>query len=553
MVARLFCASLLTFLALAAHAEPVVYRFEGYFASEREGTDENMRFPPEYHAGQRFSGTITYDADRTVVDPEIMESYPAPLIDVTLNTPDGETIVMLSNNESRISASRAGGLESLGLTLSGYFYTSAAGRAEGDIAFVWSSSEAGQLPLDLNDKSSIDPGILRPDDWTLTVTNRYDCPPWCDGQLVSKLNGNITAFWRSGEIPGVYHTESFTTLPEGWATQGGAWTVDADTYRNAANVAFTSSLYSGAQLTTSYELIVDLYSQWSSSGNTYGILLHYVDAANFDEIRFNAQGTITYTRVQNGTRVMLQTTHLPDLAPRTWSWARVSREGDEITLHIGGVLVFELDVGGPRGGYAGVFSSWNQARFDNFSLRLSPRWNFEVSDFAADSSGWTSATGTWTRTNGYYYSSSNLLAAISTSDPITLADYSVDTSLYLEWSKSGNRGGVVYDYQNASNYRAVLVSSGSLSSQEVVIPGTFEVIEVRDGVRRVVHRGTHRVVLPRDWAPVGVRRLGNVTTITVLGSAVSLVQPMVTGTKRAGLIANYNKVRFDDVVIGMPK
>ena len=66
-----------------------------------------------------------------------------------------------------------------------------------------------------------------------------------------------------------------------------------------------------------------------------------------------------------------------------------------------------------------------------------------------------------------------LLAAIATSDPIELNDYSVDASLYLEWSKSGNRGGVVYDYRDDQNYRGVLVSANGAN-----YVGPVEIFEV---------------------------------------------------------------------------
>jgi hypothetical protein len=81
-------------------------------------------------------------------------------------------------------------------------------------------------------------------------------------------------------------------------------------------------------------------------------------------------------------------------------------------------------------------------------------------------------------------------------------------------SNTGNQGGVIYDYVDPSNYRAV----------------------------------------PRQWTTVGVRRIGDLTEITVQAiPIIRLKQTIVVGSKRAGLIARFNKVRFDDVVVGVAR
>jgi hypothetical protein len=50
-----------------------------------------------------------------------------------------------------------------------------------------------------------------------------------------------------------------------------------------------------------------------------------------------------------------------------------------------------------------------------------------------------------------------------------------------------------------------------------------------------------------------VRRIGDLTEITVDAiPIIRLKQTIVVGSKRAGLIARFNRVRFDDVVVGVP-
>jgi hypothetical protein len=178
-------------------------------------------------------------------------------------------------------------------------------------------------------------------------------------------------------------------------------------------------------------------------------------------------------------------------------------------------------------------------------------WRDSRFDFGTSAAGWTPVAGEWTAVDGYFYSSSNLAAAIATSEPIAASEYTIDTSMLLEWSNTGNQGGVIYDYVDPSNYRAVLVACGACGVD--VAAASLHVVEVVNGVRRVLLSSDWRPrLLRRQWTTVGVRRIGDFTEITAQEVFLRLKQPAVVGAKRAGLIARFNKVRFDDVVVGVP-
>ncbi len=549
MCIRLPCVALLLCLTLNTHAEPVEYAFEGYIASEKIGTDPSMRFPSSFQVGQRFTGYMRFDAERTQPDPDFDFEHPAP---VTYFELDIGTDVLISGdgNTSGHSIFRYGGVETLGFGNYGSFSTSEQ-QFSGTVIFNWASSQIGELPPDLEDFSAIDPANLDPHNWVLDIVHQGACPSSCNPALVHRLKANITGFWRRGSSSGTRYVQQFESAPSGWSTQGGGWVADG-AYRNSANVPFTSSVYTGQPLNTSYEIFTSMYSQWSGSGNTLGLVLHYRDSSNFDEIRFNSLGTVSYNQVRNGTRTMLETAAYSAAAPRQWTGVWVSRDGANLHLWVHGQDLLDIDVGTLTGGYAGVFASWNQARFDEFVVSTATSWDRTKFDFTSSAPGWMPVTGTWAPTSGYYYNSANLLAAISTSAPITARDYAIDASMYPEWSNSGNRGGLVYDYRDASNYRAILISVG-VRGQYGFTNGTLEAIEVRNGVRRVVQRYPASQAASKEWTPVGVKRIGDVTVITIAGFTYEIIQPVVTGTKRAGLIASYNKVRFDDVVIGTPR
>jgi hypothetical protein len=176
-----------------------------------------------------------------------------------------------------------------------------------------------------------------------------------------------------------------------------------------------------------------------------------------------------------------------------------------------------------------------------------------ASQFTNGANGWSVQSGQWAASNGYFRNSSNVAASIATLAPTTEDRYSTDAQMYLEWSAAGNRGGLVYDYVDARNYRGLLLSPAKQNSDGSFRSGSLELFEVRNGARRVVlRREFARWPIAREWVNVGVERLGTTTRVTLgLTPEIDIQQPIQLGSKSAGLLASYNLVRFDDVVFGV--
>jgi hypothetical protein len=543
-------------LGSSAHAIDL-YEFEGYFVSNNEGSDPTARFSAG-HVGERFEGWVVYDGERHFPTEDGDWHYAAPLVSVYLETSSGYTISS-TNNDGGIGLGSEGDVDVLGYSVRAVFdeFIYVAGSPfHGSIGFRWSSTEKGQLPEEFDPGNSVGdlgPVHFRPNKWTLEVSITPQCSESvpCNPHQVSTLKGHISRF---GPRPKSITHEQFAVTPADWTPSAGAWLAENGYYRNVANVAFTHSIFNGAQTTSEYDVNVVLASQWGAPGNTFGLLLEYRDSANFDELRLNASGGATYTRVTRGIRTVLRTGSYPSRGPQTAFSLTASRRGNSILVRRGATEVFTVDVGALRGGQVGLFASWNQARFYEFTLNTYGQWPIAHSDFATSMTDWTPVAGTWAPVDGYLLSSSNMKAAIATGEAIFADEYTVDTSLLLEWSNTGNQGGLVYDYVDSSNYRAVLVACGTC--RPGVAAGPIDVIEVVNGVRRIVlSRGGPAAlgpnILPREWTTVGVRRIGELTEITVHDVVIVLKQRTVVGTKRAGLIARFNRVRFDDVVVGV--
>ena len=162
---------------------------------------------------------------------------------------------------------------------------------------------------------------------------------------------------------------------------------------------------------------------------------------------------------------------------------------------------------------------------------------------------------------GVYRNTSNQLAAISLAGPIFARRYALHTDLNFQWSGSGNRGGVVYDYVDANNYRAALMRAVRVVNG-VTQGGGIELIEVRNGVRTsvpVVHPA-QPIFKSGEWVRLSVMRFGDVTSVRAarrdppVGFSggdfhADVTQTELVGRKRAGLLASWNLIRFDDAVV----
>ncbi len=407
---------------------------------------------------------------------------------------------------------------------------------------------ARQYPADAQ---QVDLATLTPrTSWRLTLTLRQ-------GSVVyAVLLANVTAVKRRGS-GGPDYAENFNDgAAQGWTPRNGAWSAATGDLRNSANALFTSSTIQGLALPDDFVVLTDVYLSWSASGNTAGVLFNYLDPGNFYEVRLNAQGVARFSQVRNGVRQTLITRTYPDAGAKRWHTIYVKREGggSALVIQINGQLVFDTeffpdDPEPLRGGSAGVFASWNLARFDNVLIGT-PLTGVSGGreQFNGDSGVlFPVQVGTWTIANGYMRSSTNQAASTAVLlSKGTDRVYGIAGRVYLEWSSPGNNGGFVYEYVDAQNYREVRVSrtvDGRLG--EIILAERIK------GVRREVLRRP-RFQSTTDREVVLTVRRENDRTIVNDGGAFTNIQirqaPIAVPTTR-GLFAAWNMVRFDDVIL----
>lgn len=313
-----------------------------------------------------------------------------------------------------------------------------------------------------------------------------------------------------------------------------------------------------------YELLTDVYLSRGASGNRAGVLFEYYGPGDFYELRLNAQGTVKLSQVAGGVRRTLITGTYPDAGVRRWATVYVQRagpraEGSDLKIEINGQPAFSSGLGfGPdtrTGGSAGVFASWNLARFDNVLIGTPLTGIFggrnRFTDAGASPTFFRPQSGVWTLANGYLRSSANQAVSIAVCEAHPGVDragafYGIAGRVHLEWSGAGNWGGFLYDYVDAQNFREVRVSR--------TVPGRvgeLVLAETVNGARREVLRTRRFQSTDSREVVLTVRREGD-RTIVHDGSAFSNIQVRqapATAPFTVGLLAAWNAVRFDDVIV----
>lgn len=541
--------SAILLVAETARAAPVDYEFYGYIRSRPSLMPPLL--PTEFALGAPISGSMLFDPENMRIDSD-GNSFIAPVLALRIRSAAGGLIA--NPGESSLSASR----DPQNLV----FDASAASSGTAPSArvrFRWSGPVPGQLPQNL---TSVDPTALQPNSWDLTLV--AESCDGCTGEPVDVAEVHIVMLTRSGTS---FDTlDNFARPPTGWINSGGTWFWRDGYWTNEANTAFTSTTYGGRELKRDFSVSAELFPEWRASGNTFGLVFNYLNSSNFYEIRLNALGTLMLNKVVNGTRTMIQSARYEVPQFRVPLHVLILKSGSAIDIRvqsIGAPAEFQIhaqDASLSRG-HAGAFASWNKVRVDEFSIRQTQLWGTTVSRFAT-AAGWTPAAGSWVADAGVYRNTSNQLAAISLAEPIFARRYAIHTDLNFQWSGSGNRGGVVYDYVDANNYRAALMRAVRVVNG-VPQGGGIELIEVRNGVRTsvpIVHPA-QPIFRSGQWAQLSVIRFGDVTSVRATcrnpppGNTcggdfhADLTQTELVGRKRAGLLASWNLVRFDDAVV----
>lgn len=510
----------------SAIAAPIEYEFRAFVGTQE--AQGSPAIPPFLSPSTELVGTLSFDPARTA------NGANSPVVALRLRTRDGVEVFNAQPDASSLETRSQIGLETVIIRAN---FDIPERFARGTFVMSWASTGHGQLPAD---PQALNLLALQPYGWKITISRT---PKVCNPCGFSRIDAQVYNFKRAAAA--AEYEQNFGSAPSRWANSGGDWPTQSGYYANAANVAFTSSVYTGQTLQPFVEVRADLYSGFTSSGNALGLVFNYQNASNFNEVRFTANGVVTINKVVNGARSMLQTGSY-SVPPKTFFHVSVLRDFDRIEVRVNADPAITADDFTLQGGRAGVFASWNRARFDNFAIDQLSSWTSGfLTDFSSSEQPFEARTGTWVTENGVYRNTSSQAAAISTVGfPRFIGDFALYARMNMAWVNSANRGGLVWDFRDPRNYSAVLVSPRTTNR-----PGTIEVVEVVNGVSRVLIRGSDAQLRAGQWGEVSVSRIDGVVRVSTTGTIAPYLTVAQQGTGgQVGVISSWNMVSFDDVV-----
>ena len=184
--------------------------------------------------------------------------------------------------------------------------------------------------------------------------------------------GKVGVFtrWNPSQFDDVYlnqgfiEHELFSLLQPTATIVSGTWSfpaVEPGIIRATSNQS-SAVLLTNQVLKREYQHSALIYSPWSASGNTAGLVYDYVDDRNYKEVRLSPNGNATLYRVANNVRTTVLVASGPP-ASKQWINISVARFDGFTTVSIDGELramVKQPLVDATR---AGVVSAWNLASF----------------------------------------------------------------------------------------------------------------------------------------------------------------------------------------------
>lgn len=342
--------------------------------------------------------------------------------------------------------------------------------------------------------------------------------------------------------------------------QSGRWSVVHGTYRNSA-VQHTSVTLAPIHLasstppgdaTVTFTLRARMLNPYANTGNLVGIVFSYADAANYSEVVFSPKGDAKVNRVEHGARTTLARANYGGTRNVAFE-VELQSALNLVSVVVDGRRIFEnVAAASPqlRGGRVGLITHWTPGRFDNVQFDHGVfqyvNGSLQPCEIPFDESlpPQSVISGTWDTDGGTLNSTavhqSDLVSFRNCSGNDLGEDAGTDevysARLRNEYGASGNRVGLIYNYDHGDYFEVTFSATGVVRLNKFI-----------EGVRYPV--ATRSCHIPRNrWFDVQVIRAGIFTTIKLNGATI--VQDMPQGGLRGGgigAITHWTRGHFDDV------
>ena len=358
--------------------------------------------------------------------------------------------------------------------------------------------------------------------------------------------------------------ESFSGAAPAWTTIKGSWSVVNGVYQNSAVEHSSLTLlpihaeYNPDEPGYTHNFVVRarMLNPYGGSGNRMGLLFGFEDRfgglVSYHEIVFGPDGVAryntVYTEVQPGGDSIVTTHATAPYPGRRGQWFDVtffaSAGSDKVSVMVDGVSVFEGLDAGVFGG-VGLVTHWTPGRFDdvwfnhtNFSTPRSE--NFEI---LRDPPVWFAVRGSWDQQGGTLNNRSAGVSDFAVLESWRRStDYTWSSRMLNPYGASGNRIGLIFNYDFAGDYYEVVFSPTGQAYLNKFIQGQLTQIAT----------ATHTALGRNVWFNVELARRGPFANVKVNGQpvfqnvpAAQLDTPLNEGI--FGLISHWAPGRFDDL------
>ena len=227
------------------------------------------------------------------------------------------------------------------------------------------------------------------------------------------------------------------------------------TYSDASDISY----YNGLTFDTNFTYTANVELHGSGSSNDGGLIYYYQNSTNFYEVELNRTTSIValYEHISSSSGTVVASSSFTP-SGGTYQSVQINRNGPITTVTVNGVpLITQSETSLTGGGYIGTCDRWCPVQVTDINVTSTPYFQ----DFTTGTApSWSAGIGTWAAvsgTPGYYqqatYSDAFDYAYSSGSKFDT--NFSYTANVEIHGSGSSNDGGLIYYYQNSTNFYEV--------------------------------------------------------------------------------------------------
>jgi hypothetical protein len=351
--------------------------------------------------------------------------------------------------------------------------------------------------------------------------------------------------------------------PESWQAEAGSWRASGGTYNNTSvgptSLTIITEYYpnpngppnqSVNDSSVGFHYRARIRSAGTGIEELAGVVYNYIDAANYYEVLFSADGTAAVRRMLNGTVSVVTSTSYQGSGVNIWFDVEVAKRAGLTNISVNGLpIITALAQDELSGGRLGLITHHTTAKFDKVSIArpFGPqpfRENFSRDPahyWSSGSAGWAVANGTFNSTAVRPANMTLALGGNAAWAEETL-EYTLRARMLNPYRGSGNLVGIYFHESIDPPYEQP-------SWGEVVFSptGTASLNLYYEGAKHTIATAPY-IGAQNKWFDVRLDAWLGSVSVSVDGVALFRdvsTDPLISGN--AGLITHWSPGKFDDV------